>query len=159
MKSLVLLVAAAGAAMAQNFEGQPACATGCLISAISAAGCAPDDIGCQCGPTQSVIAVSVAPCLISACAASDLIQAQSAGEAQCRKYSATLASTDATTTPGTAATTTTTATTTTGPEATGATAATAATTSSSTGAAAAVTPAVVGAGAALLGMLGAAGAL
>ncbi|KAL1842769.1 hypothetical protein VTJ49DRAFT_4254 [Mycothermus thermophilus] len=154
MKASILLLAAAGIAMAQNFEGQPACATDCLNSAISAAGCAPDDIGCQCGPTQSAIALSAAPCLLSACGGSELVQAQSAGEAQCKEYSATRAATDATTTPAaTDAATTTTSGETEDPEAT------AATTSSSTGAAAVVTPAMVGAGAAVLGLLGAAGAL
>ncbi|KAM7205287.1 hypothetical protein V8F33_001118 [Rhypophila sp. PSN 637] len=91
MKAATIVLALVGAVMAQNMEGQPACATSCLISAISAAGCAPSDVGCQCGPTQSVIGASAAGCLLKACTANpaDLIQAQSAGSAQCSKYSAT----------------------------------------------------------------------
>ena len=64
--------------------------TSCLISAVSAAGCAPADTGCQCGPTRAVIAATAAPCLLAACTAADqLVQAQSAGNAVCSSYSAT----------------------------------------------------------------------
>ncbi|KAK0632225.1 hypothetical protein B0T14DRAFT_559938 [Immersiella caudata] len=89
MKLAIFLSTAAGA-LAQNLVGQPACATSCLSSAINAAGCAPTDVACQCGPTKAVIAANVVGCLIVACtAASDLAQAQSAGEAACAAVSAT----------------------------------------------------------------------
>ncbi|KAL2117795.1 hypothetical protein VTJ04DRAFT_7455 [Mycothermus thermophilus] len=150
--SLLSIAGIAGISMAQNFEGQPACATGCLISAISAAGCAGDDIGCQCGPTQSVIAQSAAPCLITSCNGPELIQAQSAGQEQCSRYSATAAAdTDATTTTEPAATGTTTT--------TAESSSPAETSTSSAGAMPVATPMIVGAGAALLGVLGVAVAL
>ncbi|KAK4246978.1 hypothetical protein C7999DRAFT_14908 [Corynascus novoguineensis] len=98
MKSAILLIVASSVALGQNLSGQPRCATACLISAISAAGCAARDIGCQCGPTQSVIAASAAPCLIASCAVSELLQAQSAGSAQCSIYSRTAAPRPASTT-------------------------------------------------------------
>lgn len=130
MKAATIILALAGAVMAQNFEGQPACAvsslhqkdhqlqsllsppfstgnfeklivfstskqTDCLISAISAAGCAATDVACQCGPTQTAIGAAAAPCLLKACTQpSDLIQAQSAGAAQCSKFSATATKTE-----------------------------------------------------------------
>ncbi|KAG7291889.1 hypothetical protein NEMBOFW57_001913 [Staphylotrichum longicolle] len=90
MKTIpVLILTAFPLTLAQHLSGQPSCATACIISAISAAGCAPDDLGCQCGPTQAVIGASAAPCLLASCAGSQLLQAQSAGEAQCASYSAT----------------------------------------------------------------------
>ncbi|CAK7232251.1 hypothetical protein SCUCBS95973_008198 [Sporothrix curviconia] len=89
MKSAVIALALAGSAVAQNLSGEPACASSCLVSAISAAGCAPDDVACQCGPTQSAIATLVAPCLLAGCAGSALIQAESAGLALCSIYSMT----------------------------------------------------------------------
>ncbi|KAL2015220.1 hypothetical protein VTK56DRAFT_6049 [Thermocarpiscus australiensis] len=90
MKHTTLFLATAGAALAQNLSGQPACATACLSSAISAAGCQPSDTGCQCAPGgQAAIGASAAPCLLASCAASDLLQAQSAGAAVCARYSAT----------------------------------------------------------------------
>ncbi|KAJ4298769.1 hypothetical protein N0V88_003802 [Collariella sp. IMI 366227] len=99
MKSILFLTAA-GLALAQNFSGQPECATSCLSSAISAVGCKGEDIGCQCGAvTKAEIAASVAPCLMKACTdGSALLQAQSAGEAQCSSYLATAASNSASTT-------------------------------------------------------------
>lgn len=87
MKSAIILAGAALAA-AQNFSGQPSCATSCLSAAITGAGCSLDDAACQCGPTQSAIAASAAPCLLGACPASDLFVAQSAGSAACAAYSA-----------------------------------------------------------------------
>ncbi|KAL1895057.1 hypothetical protein Sste5346_005479 [Sporothrix stenoceras] len=108
MKSAVVALALAGAAVAQNLSGEPACASSCLISAISAAGCAADDVSCQCGPTETAIASLVAPCLISNChSAAELIQAQSAGYALCSAYSKTAgapASASATATSGSATT-------------------------------------------------------
>ncbi|ERT00288.1 uncharacterized protein SPSK_09810 [Sporothrix schenckii 1099-18] len=106
MKSAVVALALAGAAVAQNLSGEPECASSCLISAISKAGCAPNDVACQCGPTESAIASLVAPCLINNChSAAELIQAQSAGYALCAEYSKTAgapasASASATTTSG-----------------------------------------------------------
>ncbi|KAM7209764.1 hypothetical protein V8F20_000167 [Naviculisporaceae sp. PSN 640] len=94
MKAATIILALAGAVMAQNFDGQPACATDCLISAISAAGCAPSDVACQCGPTQTIIGASAAPCLLDKCQPTDLIKAQSAGAAQCSKFSATATKTE-----------------------------------------------------------------
>ncbi|KAF7520853.1 hypothetical protein G7054_g12660 [Neopestalotiopsis clavispora] len=92
MKSAIILVGAA-MAVAQNFSGQPSCATSCLSAAITGAGCALDDSACQCGPTQSAIASSALGCLLGACTApADLIQAQSAGSAACAAYSATAGS-------------------------------------------------------------------
>ncbi|KIH91291.1 hypothetical protein SPBR_02023 [Sporothrix brasiliensis 5110] len=90
MKSAVVALALAGAAVAQNLSGEPECASSCLISAISKAGCAANDVACQCGPTESAIASLVAPCLINNChSAAELIQAQSAGYALCAEYSKT----------------------------------------------------------------------
>ncbi|KAK3900537.1 hypothetical protein C8A05DRAFT_17168 [Staphylotrichum tortipilum] len=89
MKTLALILAATSGSLAQNLAGQPDCATACIISAVSAAGCAPADIGCQCGPSQSAIGASAAPCLLASCSISALLQAQSAGEAECASYSAT----------------------------------------------------------------------
>ncbi|KAL2133367.1 hypothetical protein VTI74DRAFT_2496 [Chaetomium olivicolor] len=106
----VLFLAAAGLTLAQNFSGQPDCATACLSSAISAAGCKGDDIGCQCGPSQAKIAATAAPCLVQSCGTL-VLQAQSAGEAQCKSYFATAATHSATTT-GTESGTTASATTT-----------------------------------------------
>ncbi|KAK3330620.1 hypothetical protein B0H66DRAFT_527967 [Apodospora peruviana] len=88
--SLILAAAGAGVIMAQDLSGQPACATGCLVAAISSAGCKPSDLGCQCGPTQSAIISNAVPCLLASCTApGDLGQAQTAGEAKCSKYFAT----------------------------------------------------------------------
>ncbi|KAK4170502.1 hypothetical protein QBC43DRAFT_348982 [Cladorrhinum sp. PSN259] len=78
-----------GLADSQNLSGQPACATSCIISAVQAAGCLPQDLSCQCGPTKAVIGASAAPCLLAACTGTELVQAQSAGNAQCSSYSAT----------------------------------------------------------------------
>ncbi|KAH6854856.1 hypothetical protein B0I37DRAFT_363211 [Chaetomium sp. MPI-CAGE-AT-0009] len=99
MKTILVLLATTGLALAQDLPGQPDCATACLISAISAAGCGASDLGCQCGPTQSLIAASAVPCLLAACTDTQLLQAQSAGAAQCASYSATAAFQSATTTP------------------------------------------------------------
>ncbi|ETS77808.1 hypothetical protein PFICI_09870 [Pestalotiopsis fici W106-1] len=93
MKSALILVGAA-LAVAQNFSGQPSCATSCLSVAITGAGCALDDAACQCGPTQASIAASAAPCLLTACPVTDLSQAQSAGAAACAAYSASAGSGD-----------------------------------------------------------------
>ncbi|KAK4232389.1 hypothetical protein QBC38DRAFT_352915 [Podospora fimiseda] len=78
-----------GLSHSQDLSGQPACATNCIISAVSAAGCAPSDISCQCGTTKDIIAASAAPCLLASCAATELLQAQSAGNAQCSRFAAT----------------------------------------------------------------------
>ncbi|KAH6628271.1 hypothetical protein F5144DRAFT_301319 [Chaetomium tenue] len=171
MKTILFLLTATGIAFAQNLSGQPDCATACIISAISAAGCGASDLGCQCGPTQSFIAASAAPCLLSSCTGTQLIQAQSAGAAQCSSYSATAASNSATTTPATrngvaSSTSGTAATPAEGSETSASTPAPTSesaglndSSSTSTGAAAAMaTPAIMGAGA-LLGAIGAAVAL
>ncbi|KAK3940583.1 hypothetical protein QBC46DRAFT_449406 [Diplogelasinospora grovesii] len=89
MKTAFVVVAAAAGAMAQNLAGEPPCATPCLVSAISAAGCGPSDLACQCGPTQAAIASRAVPCLLSNCPGSLLGQIQTAGEALCVSYSAT----------------------------------------------------------------------
>ncbi|KAK3363286.1 hypothetical protein B0T25DRAFT_35250 [Lasiosphaeria hispida] len=95
MKTILLLGTAAGAALAQDFAGQPACATACLTSAISAAGCGPSDLACQCGPTQSAIIENAVPCLISSCTnPGELSQAQSAGESRCSAFFAAATSID-----------------------------------------------------------------
>ncbi|PMD54019.1 uncharacterized protein K444DRAFT_133882 [Hyaloscypha bicolor E] len=52
---------------------------------ISAAGCAPTDMPCQCG----LSAGAVGPCLTNACNATDLQQALTVGVALCSSYSAT----------------------------------------------------------------------
>ncbi|KAK3985697.1 hypothetical protein QBC44DRAFT_153636 [Cladorrhinum sp. PSN332] len=80
-----------GLAQSQNLSGQPTCATNCIISAVSAAGCAPQDLSCQCGPTKASIGASAAPCLLASCTGTELIQAQSAGNAQCSSFYATAA--------------------------------------------------------------------
>ncbi|KAK4465477.1 hypothetical protein QBC42DRAFT_248547 [Cladorrhinum samala] len=92
MKSLLpIAFLLLGLTNAQNLSGQPDCATNCIISAVSAAGCAPQDTACQCGPTKSIIGESAAPCLLASCTGTQLIQAESAGEAQCSSYFATAA--------------------------------------------------------------------
>ncbi|KAH8908092.1 hypothetical protein BR93DRAFT_958581 [Coniochaeta sp. PMI_546] len=91
MKAAIIL-AVAGLVAGQNLSGEPACATSCLSSAISKAGCKLDDQACQCGPTQSAIGSLAAPCLIGACAASDLIIAATVGSKLCAIYSSGLAS-------------------------------------------------------------------
>ncbi|KAB5547234.1 hypothetical protein GE09DRAFT_1224251 [Coniochaeta sp. 2T2.1] len=174
-----LILAVAGLAVAQNLSGEPPCATSCLSSAISRAGCALDDQACQCGPTQTAIGGFAAPCLLGACAASDLIIAQSVGAELCSIFSASAGTT--TTSPGTgtvttsttsdtsptaATTTTTSSESTTGGSTTTTRSSTSSTSSSSststTGAstvsgnlAAAATPAVFGALAALMGVVAA----
>lgn len=111
MKVITAILALAGAVLAQNLAGQPPCAVGCpcassdrtpgqpkransslphqtacLVSAISAAGCAASDLGCQCGPTMSVIAASAAPCILASCAVPEAVQAETAGSAVCSSY-------------------------------------------------------------------------
>ncbi|KAH8886767.1 hypothetical protein GQ53DRAFT_827734 [Thozetella sp. PMI_491] len=89
MKAALFLVGA-GIVLAQNLKGEPACATPCLVSAISKAGCAPSDMACQCGPTQSAIGSYAASCLIAACTSSgELLKAASVGSALCESYLAT----------------------------------------------------------------------
>ncbi|CAP67614.1 uncharacterized protein PODANS_1_15070 [Podospora anserina S mat+] len=133
-------------AVAQNLEGQPACATSCLISAISAAGCAASDVACQCGPTQVSIAASAGPCLLDACPMSDLISAESAGLAKCKSFSATA---------GAAPTRQDNA----GPVTGTGTATSTGTSTSSAGAAAVMTAAPVLVGAACVGVMGVLGAM
>ncbi|KAI8624871.1 hypothetical protein F5Y19DRAFT_452021 [Xylariaceae sp. FL1651] len=93
MKLFLIAMGAATLVSAQAdstgyFPGEPSCALPCLSSAINAAGCQLSDIGCQCGPTQTVIAGKVATCLIAKCNPTELGVAQSAGEAVCSSYSA-----------------------------------------------------------------------
>jgi hypothetical protein len=88
--STLALAAAVSSASAQFLSGQPSCAVPCLSTAISSAGCQETDIACQCGSGQAAIASIVAPCLISACDASDLNTAESVGLGQCSAYSASL---------------------------------------------------------------------
>ncbi|KAI0475968.1 hypothetical protein GGR56DRAFT_693132 [Xylariaceae sp. FL0804] len=112
MKSVLLLIAAAALAIAQDttgyFPGIPSCAIPCLTSAISEAGCQLSDISCQCGPTQTVIAGDAAPCLLSECSAGSLVaQAASAGRAVCSSYRAGLLTFPTVTATATATTTTT----------------------------------------------------
>jgi len=121
-----------GLATAQNLSGQPACASPCLSSAITAAGCALADQGCQCGTGKASIQNLVATCLLSGCNPTDLAAAASVGNALCVAYSATA--------PGGAGTTGTASTggvltiqTSTGPLTTTATTSLAATTGTSTG--------------------------
>ncbi|PMD46697.1 hypothetical protein L207DRAFT_577543 [Hyaloscypha variabilis F] len=95
MKFSVLAIAAIfSLAAAQNLSGEPACATSCLLSAISAASCAPTDVSCQCGLSAAV----VGPCLIGACNATDLQIALTVGTNLCKAYSATATNTALTTT-------------------------------------------------------------
>ncbi|KAI0534053.1 hypothetical protein GGR58DRAFT_484202 [Xylaria digitata] len=69
------------------FPGEPSCALPCLSSAIPAAGCQLSDIGCQCGPTQSVIASRVQDCILSSCTnPTELGQAFNAGQAVCSSF-------------------------------------------------------------------------
>ncbi|KAK4239738.1 hypothetical protein C8A03DRAFT_32186 [Achaetomium macrosporum] len=90
MKTVIAFFSVAIVAVAQNLEGQPKCATDCIISAVSAAGCAANDMACQCGPSQAVIGMDAANCLLASCTGSQLLQAESAGAAQCSAYSASL---------------------------------------------------------------------
>ncbi|KAK9781549.1 hypothetical protein SCAR479_01420 [Seiridium cardinale] len=87
MKSILLLTGVTIGA-AQYFPGQPSCAIPCLTSAITQAGCNLNDIACPCGPTQAAIGAAAAGCLIGACNATELAQAQSAGSAVCSSLSA-----------------------------------------------------------------------
>ncbi|KAK9419440.1 hypothetical protein SUNI508_07415 [Seiridium unicorne] len=87
MKSILLLTGVTIGA-AQYFPGQPSCAIPCLTSAIAQAGCNLNDIACPCGPTQAAIGAAAAGCLIGACNATELAQAQSAGSAVCSSLSA-----------------------------------------------------------------------
>ncbi|KAH6715782.1 hypothetical protein DL95DRAFT_389736 [Leptodontidium sp. 2 PMI_412] len=117
MKTAILLSAVLGLAAAQNLSGQPACASPCLSSAITAVGCALNDQGCQCGTGKSSIQIAVATCLIAGCSPSDLALAQKVGNELCLAYSSTAAvltiqtSTGPLTTTGSGLGTTTTATT------------------------------------------------
>ncbi|TPX17081.1 uncharacterized protein E0L32_003199 [Thyridium curvatum] len=88
MKS-ALVLAVAGIAAAQNLSGQPACATSCLSSAITAAGCQATDQACACGSKQGQIGVLVAPCILSACSPADVAAAASVGSQLCVAFSAT----------------------------------------------------------------------
>lgn len=97
MKLSILAVAAVvSLATAQNLSGEPACATACLVSAISVAGCKPTDVACQCGTGQPAIQTAVTPCLVSNCNATDLNEAAQVGFALCSVYSAGLNSTTTT---------------------------------------------------------------
>ncbi|TGJ81159.1 hypothetical protein E0Z10_g7617 [Xylaria hypoxylon] len=69
------------------FPGEPSCAIPCLTSAIAAAGCQLSDIGCQCGPTQSVIANKVEGCIFTSCTdPAELGEAANAGLAICSSF-------------------------------------------------------------------------
>ncbi|PMD24446.1 hypothetical protein NA56DRAFT_745857 [Hyaloscypha hepaticicola] len=81
-------------ACAQNLSGEPACATSCLLSAISAASCGTSDVACQCALPAS----AVANCLIAACNAADLQQAYTVGTNLCKGFSASLTATTISTT-------------------------------------------------------------
>lgn len=86
MKS-VLVFAVAGAVLAQNMSGEPACAIPCITSAIVAAGCHLTDQGCACSKTAQIEPLC-APCLLKACPApSDISQAAAAGSTLCKEYS------------------------------------------------------------------------
>ncbi|KAH7317868.1 hypothetical protein BKA65DRAFT_109299 [Rhexocercosporidium sp. MPI-PUGE-AT-0058] len=117
MKTTILLSAVLGLATAQNLSGQPACASPCLSSAITAVGCALNDQGCQCGTGKASLQIAVATCLIAGCSPSDLALAQQVGNQLCLAYSSTAAgltiqtSTGPLTTTGSGLGTTTTATT------------------------------------------------
>lgn len=73
--------------IAQDLSGEPACASACLSSAITAAGCAPNDQGCQCGPAQSPIGIDAAACLAASCPATEFGAIKSIGLALCAQYS------------------------------------------------------------------------
>jgi hypothetical protein len=73
--------------IAQDLSGEPACASACLSSAITAAGCAPNDQACQCGPAQTPIGISAAICLDASCPATELSAIESIGLALCAQYS------------------------------------------------------------------------
>jgi hypothetical protein len=81
--------------IAQDLTGEPACASACLSSAITAAGCAPDDQGCQCGPAQSPIGIDAASCLAASCPATEFGAIKSIGLALCAQYSSDLTLTTA----------------------------------------------------------------
>ncbi|KAI1365277.1 hypothetical protein F5Y08DRAFT_186479 [Xylaria arbuscula] len=89
---LFLIASAAALVHAQAdstgyFPGEPSCALPCLSSAITAAGCALSDIGCQCGPTQTAIAEKVGACIFTACTnPTDLGAAVNAGQAVCSSF-------------------------------------------------------------------------
>ncbi|KAE9370867.1 hypothetical protein N431DRAFT_42644 [Stipitochalara longipes BDJ] len=88
--SILAITAVFSLVSAQNLDGEPKCATSCLISAIAAASCAPTDVSCQCGLSPAV----VGPCLIAACNATDLQIALTVGTNLCKSYSATATATN-----------------------------------------------------------------
>jgi len=94
--SALALTLVVSLANAQNLSGEPPCASTCLVSAISVAGCQPSDVACQCGTGQPAIQTAVTPCLISSCNATDLNLAAQVGLALCSVYSAGLNSTTTT---------------------------------------------------------------
>jgi len=77
-------------AVAQNLGAEPSCAVPCIQSGISAAGCNPTDVACQCGPAQKSIAVVVATCLPVACPATLINEIIAIGTSLCSEYSASL---------------------------------------------------------------------
>jgi hypothetical protein len=73
--------------LAQNFAGEPACATPCLASAIVAAGCDLTDEACACGPAKAAIGNLVGGCIYNACPQTEVALAISVGLQLCDGYS------------------------------------------------------------------------
>jgi hypothetical protein len=80
---------------AQDLSGEPACASACLSSAITAAGCETNDQACQCGPAESPIGIDAAACLAASCPATEFGAIKSIGFALCAQYSSDLTITTA----------------------------------------------------------------
>jgi hypothetical protein len=87
VNAILYLATIAYLVLAQGFSGPPACAIPCLTSALSAAGCSPDDLACRCGPKQAAIGSLVAPCLLASCSATVLGAIESVGSALCAQPS------------------------------------------------------------------------
>jgi hypothetical protein len=90
MKSTTLALALSVLANAENFGPEPSCVIPCISAGVSAAGCAPSDVGCQCGPAQAKISPVVAACVVTACPASLIPEIASIGYSLCAQYSAGL---------------------------------------------------------------------
>jgi cell division septation protein DedD len=80
----VALAAATSYVSAQDLSSIPSCALSCLVPAVSSVGCSPTDFKCSCGKSSQLNAAA-APCIQSACSASDQTKANTALEDICSK--------------------------------------------------------------------------
>ncbi|KAK8059014.1 hypothetical protein PG994_009462 [Apiospora phragmitis] len=86
MKASFILASAALAAAQGSFPGVPDCAVGCIRDALPKVGCGLDDKACQCNSdTKSRITPIITPCMFGSCSMRDLLKAQKAGDAHCKR--------------------------------------------------------------------------